>query len=50
MVEETLQKFVLNYKTMGITSIAFPWMGAMNGGIPTRNYKGTYAEISIKST
>jgi len=33
-IEETLQKFADNYKKLGITSIAFPWMGAMNGGIP----------------
>lgn len=33
-VEETLIKFVTNYQQMGITSVAFPWMGAMNGGIP----------------
>lgn len=33
-IEETLQKFVANYRSMGITSVAFPWMGAMNGGIP----------------
>lgn len=33
-IEMTLQKFVDNYKALGIKSIAFPWMGAMNGGLP----------------
>jgi len=33
-IEETLQKFVQNYKRLGVTSVAFPWMGAMNGGLP----------------
>ena len=33
-IEETLQKFVENYRALGITSVAFPWMGAMNGGLP----------------
>lgn len=54
-VEETLQKFVDNYKKLGITSIAFPWMGAMNGGIPieiikslTRKYLSTLTDIDIE--
>jgi hypothetical protein len=38
-IEETLAKFVDNYKRMGITSIAFPWMGAMNGGLPLEDIK-----------
>lgn len=38
-VEETLQKFVANYESMGISSVAFPWMGAMNGGIPVEVIK-----------
>lgn len=54
-IEETLQKFVDNYKKLGITSIAFPWMGAMNGGIPieiikslTRKYLSTLTDIDIE--
>lgn len=54
-IEETLQKFVKNYKAMGITSVAFPWMGAMNGGIPletiksiTRRYLSTLEDIDIE--
>ena len=35
----TLLKFTNSYKDMGITSIAFPWMGAMNGGIPLATIK-----------
>ena len=38
-VEETLRKFSENYKSLGITSIAFPWMGAMNGGLPIEEIK-----------
>lgn len=33
-ITSTLIKFSNSYENMGITSIAFPWMGAMNGGIP----------------
>lgn len=32
-IEETLLKFCSSYKQLGIKSVAFPWMGAMNGGI-----------------
>ncbi len=33
-VESTLRQFTAGYRQKGIQSIAFPWMGAMNGGIP----------------
>ncbi len=33
-VEACLQRFVKNYQRLGISSIAFPWLGAMNGGLP----------------
>lgn len=38
-IESTLKKFVGNYKSMNISSIAFPWMGAMNGGISLETIK-----------
>lgn len=38
-IESTLQSFVANYNKMEIKSIAFPWMGAMNGGIPIETIK-----------
>jgi O-acetyl-ADP-ribose deacetylase (regulator of RNase III) len=30
-VDGCLQKFTANYRTLGITSVALPWLGAMNG-------------------
>jgi O-acetyl-ADP-ribose deacetylase (regulator of RNase III) len=33
-VESCLAKFVDNYRSLGITSVAFPQLGAMNGGLP----------------
>jgi O-acetyl-ADP-ribose deacetylase (regulator of RNase III) len=54
-IEETLQKFVENYHHMGLTSVAFPWMGAMNCGLPfetiqylTRKYLSNLSDIDIE--
>lgn len=54
-VEETLQKFVDNYKKLGIRSVDFPWMGAMNGGIPletikslTRKYLSALNDLDVE--
>ena len=54
-IEETLQKFVAKYHALGITSVAFPWMGAMNGGLPfetiqrlTRKYLSELDDIEIE--
>ncbi len=33
-IESTLKQFVAGYQKKGIRSVAFPWMGAMNGGLP----------------
>jgi O-acetyl-ADP-ribose deacetylase (regulator of RNase III) len=33
-VEACLERFAANYQALGITSVAFPWIGAMNGGLP----------------
>jgi len=54
-IESCLKDFVKNYHELGIKSIAFPWMGAMNGGIPiekikeiTRNYLSNLEDIDIE--
>ncbi len=54
-VESCLSKFVNCYRPMGIQSVAFPWMGAMNGGIPlekiqeiTRRHLSNLADISVE--
>ena len=33
-VRSCLEEFASQYSRQGITSIAFPWIGAMNGGLP----------------
>lgn len=54
-VEECLRKFRSRYHEMGITSVAFPWMGAMNGRIPlatiqelTRRYLSDLEDIDVE--
>lgn len=54
-IEETLQKFVDSYKSLGIKSVAFPWMGAMNGGLPIeviralmRKYLSNLEDIEVE--
>lgn len=54
-IDETLSKFRHSYKQLGITSVAFPWMGAMNGGLPietikslTRKYLQDLDDIEIE--
>lgn len=39
-IESTLKQFVAGYQKRNIRSIAFPWMGAMNGGIPIEVIQG----------
>ena len=38
-IEECLVKFVEHRHRLGASSVAFPWMGAMNGGIPIDTIK-----------
>ncbi len=38
-IETCLKRFIQDYKKFGIKSIAFPLMGAMNGGIPVEKIK-----------
>jgi O-acetyl-ADP-ribose deacetylase (regulator of RNase III) len=40
-VESCLKQFLREYKQKGITSVAFPWMGAMNGRIPLHIIKNS---------
>ena len=54
-VEQSLQKFCTWYPKVGLKSVAFPWMGAMNGGIPlediqkvTRDYLSNLSDIDIE--
>jgi O-acetyl-ADP-ribose deacetylase (regulator of RNase III) len=32
-IESSLQEFVATYRTWEVNSVAFPWMGALNGGL-----------------
>lgn len=54
-VEQCLEKFCAWYPATGLKSAAFPWMGAMNGGIPlekikhiTRQYLSQLSDIEIE--
>ncbi len=54
-IESCLRQFISGYKQKGIQSIAFPWMGAMNGGIPleiiqstTRRFLENLKDIDIE--
>lgn len=54
-IESCLEKFEQSYRAMGIKSAAFPWMGAMNGGLPlekiqeiTRAYLRNLSDIDVE--
>ena len=54
-IENSLKEFVSGYRDIGIKSVAFPWMGAVNGGIPVeiikkimRSYLSNLTDISIE--
>ena len=54
-IEQCLEKFCQWYPKVGLKSVAFPWMGAMNGGIPletikdiTRRYLSNLEDIDIE--
>jgi O-acetyl-ADP-ribose deacetylase (regulator of RNase III) len=54
-IESCLTEFVSSYRDMDIKSAAFPWMGAMNGGISIetikkimRNYLSNLTDIDIE--
>lgn len=54
-IESTLKQFVTGYQKKGIRSVAFPWMGAMNGGLPfsliqstMRQYLKDLPEIDVE--
>lgn len=40
-IESCLEQFSKEYQQKGIDSIAFPWMGAMNGGLDLSDIKAT---------
>lgn len=54
-IEQCLEKFCAWYPKAGLQSVAFPWIGAMNGGIPldkiqeiTRKYLQDLEDIDIE--
>jgi O-acetyl-ADP-ribose deacetylase (regulator of RNase III) len=54
-IQTCLVKFRESYRRLGIRSVAFPWMGAMNGGLPleqiqavTRKYLSDLTDIEIE--
>ena len=54
-IESTLKQFVNGYQAKGIKSVAFPWMGAMNGRIPLdiiqslmRRYLNNLPDIDVE--
>jgi O-acetyl-ADP-ribose deacetylase (regulator of RNase III) len=54
-IETCLVKFCGAYRRLGLRSVAFPWMGAMNGGLPlediqavTRKYLRPLADLEIE--
>lgn len=54
-VQTCLEQFVSGYRELGITSIAFPWIGAMNGGLPwghvhalMRRYLAAVKDVEIE--
>jgi O-acetyl-ADP-ribose deacetylase (regulator of RNase III) len=47
-IEQGLQKFVESYEKKGITSIAFPLLGAHNGGLDTNEIKKLMDEYLVK--
>lgn len=54
-VESCLEKFVARYRELGIVSVAMPWIGAMNGGLPwdqvhqlMRDYLAPLGDINVE--
>lgn len=54
-VESCLDKFVANYRRLGIQSVAMPWLGAMNGRLDwnevhslIRSYLSDLPDVSIE--
>lgn len=54
-IESCLHQFVQEYRPKNIQSVAFPWMGAMNGGLPleqikavTRKYLRVLTDIDVE--